>query len=438
MNKSKNIGFDNLDNNLQNKIENLVNYYNGAVSGASPSAWQTLIGDVNTSINNLKSNKIDVSELPHLFNKNNDKVTKQMLDAELSSIATSLEKNKYRGINDKITYSDLAKDTTDRIERTEDRLEYINNYLLTNGAGSGNNQGVNDKLFNDSIQAINKKIDDNKTDADNKISGNANDIADLQKKTNDLKDIADGLDDKYQKKDQPINYNDLPVKAQETLNRLSNSLPFSQDDKDLLNSLSSDNSVDLVIGNYVADDIDMLNIYIDNEFDIIYYIVTGASSQNQYTVKYENVGINGDGHGTVTNAAYVFKTEDSNTTFPLYSEYKCTMLSESESTKFRSSLIYSNDSQKLYFNDVLLSQRPMRLIDKDITITKNTSEILYTDKVLSSAINTNVYINVNDTNGNVLDGSHLVSLVRYEDKIELINEADEDITINIVIKDYMV
>ena len=54
MKKNKNIGFINLDSDLQDKISKLMSLYNGTVSGKDPTAWQTLINNVNATLKDLR------------------------------------------------------------------------------------------------------------------------------------------------------------------------------------------------------------------------------------------------------------------------------------------------------------------------------------------------------------------------------------------------
>ena len=320
MKENKNIGFVNLDPDLQDKINKLMRLYNGTVSGKDPTAWQTLINNVNVTLKDLKDNKVDVTELAHYLHKGNDKVTKQMLSDELSAIVTSLEKNKYRGIDDKITYSDLSKDTTDRIERTEDRLDYINNYLLNHPVGGGSSSGIDPILFNSTISNINQHIDDNKDISDAGISKNAADISKLAKRVSDNESIIGNLDNVYKKLNQPINFKDLPGNVQNTLTTLSGSLPFTRNDKDILMELqSSGNSMNMLIGNFV-DDSNVLGIYTNKDYDNIYFQVTGPTTGNTYIVKYSLLP--DDTHaGQVTNAADEIASDDSDINIPLFSKY---------------------------------------------------------------------------------------------------------------------
>lgn len=437
MKENKNIGFINLDSDLQDKISKLMSLYNGMVSGKDPTAWQTLIDNVNVTLRDLEDNKVDVTELAHYLHKGNDKVTKQMLSDELSEIITSLEKNKYRSIDDKITYSDLSKDTTDRIERTEDRLDYINDYLLNHSAGGGSGSGIDPTLFNSTISNINQRIDDNKDISDAGISKNATDISNLTERVSDNESIIENLDNVYQKLNQPINFKDLPGDAQDTLTTLSGSLPFTQDDKDILMELqSSGNSMNMLIGNFV-DDRNILGIYTNKDYDNIYFAIEGPTTGNVYIIKYLLLPDDTNA-GQVVNASKEIAGDDSTIDIPLFSKYVASILSSSEITAFNGSLIFSNETKKLYFNRKLIAQKQMRLFEQNITINKNSIVTISTADILDSAINTNIQINAQDPNGNVFEVSHIVTLTRYQDKIELKNETDENITIQVSIKDYMI
>lgn len=437
MKENKNIGFINLDSDLQDKISKLMSLYNGTVSGKDPTAWQTLINNVNVTLKDLEDNKVDVTELAHYLHKGNDKVTKQMLSDELSEIVTSLEKNKYRSIDDKITYSDLSKDTTDRIERTEDRLDYINDYLLNHSAGVGSGSGVDPTLFNSTISNINQRIDDNKDISDAGISKNATDISNLTERVSDNESIIENLDNIYQKLNQPINFKDLPGDAQNTLTTLSGSLPFTQDDKDILMELqSSGNSMNMLIGNFV-DDRNILGIYANKDYDNIYFAIEGPTTGNVYIIKYLLLPDDTNA-GQVVNTSKEIAGDDSTIDIPLFSKYVASILSSSEITAFNGSLIFSNETKKLYFNRKLIAQKQMRLFEQNITINKNSIVTISTANILDSAINTNIQINAQDPNGNVFEVSHIVTLTRYQDKIELKNETDENITIQVSIKDYMI
>ena len=437
MKKNKNIGFINLDSDLQDKINKLMRLYNGTVSGKDPTAWQTLINNVNVTLKDLRDNKVDVTELAHYLHKGNDKVTKQMLSNELSAIVTSLEKNKYRGINDKITYSDLSKDTTDRIERTEDRLDYINNYLLNHPVGGGNSSGINPTLFNSTISNINQRIDDNKDISDAGISKNATDISKLAKRVSDNESIIGNLGNVYKKLNQPINFKDLPGNVQNTLTTLSGSLPFTQDDKNILMELqSSGSSMNMLIGNFV-DDRKVLGIYTKKDYDNIYFSVTGPTTGNTYIVKYSLLP--NDTHaGQVTNAADEIAGDDSTINIPLFSKYVASVLTSSEITKFNSSLIFSNETKKLYFNKKLIAQKQIRLFEKNITIPKSSHVFIPTSDLLDSAINTNIQLIAQDSNNNTIDVSHVITIIRFKDKIQLKNELDKDITVKVSIRDYMI
>lgn len=438
MKDSKNIGFINLDTDLQNKIRKLMNLYNGSVSGKDPTAWQTLIDNINITLKDLKDNKADITELAHYLHKDNDKVTKQMLSDELSAIVTSLEKNKYRDIDDKITYSDLSKDTTDRIERTEDRLDYINDYLLNHSVSGGSSSSVDSTLFNSTISNINQHIDDNKDISDAGISKNATDISNLTKRVSDNESIIENLDNVYQKLNQPISFKDLPVNVRDTLTILSGSLPFTQDDKDVLTELklSGGNSASMLIGNFV-DDRNILGIYANKDYDNIYFAIEGPTTGNIYIIKYLLLPDDTNA-GQVVNASEEIAGDDSTIDIPLFSKYVASILSSSEITAFNGSLIFSNETKKLYFNRKLIAQKQMRLFEQNITINKNSIVTISTADILDSAINTNIQINAQDPNGNVFEVSHIVTLTRYQDKIELKNETDENITIQVSIKDYMI
>ena len=437
MKKNKNIGFINLDSDLQDKINKLMRLYNGTVSGKDPTAWQTLINNVNATLKDLRDNKVDVTELAHYLHKGNDKVTKQMLSDELSAIVTSLEKNKYRGIDDKITYSDLSKDTTDRIERTEDRLDYINDYLLKHPVGGGSSSGIDTTLFNSTISNINQRIDDNKDISDAGISKNAADISKLAKRVSDNESIIGNLGNIYQKLNQPINFKDLPGNVQNTLTTLSGSLPFTQDDKNILMELqSSGSSMNMLIGNFV-DDRNVLGIYTKKDYDNIYFSVTGPTTGNTYIVKYSLLP--NDTHaGQVTNAADEIAGDDSTINIPLFSKYVASVLTSSEITTFNSSLIFSNETKKLYFNKKLIAQKQIRLFEKNITIPKSSHVFIPTSDLLDSAINTNIQLIAQDSNNNTIEVSHVITIIRFKDKIQLKNELDKDITVKVSIRDYMI
>ena len=437
MKENKNIGFINLDSDLQDKINKLMRLYNGMVSGKDPTAWQTLIDNVNVTLRDLEDNKVDVTELAHYLHKGNDKVTKQMLSDELSAIVTSLEKNKYRGINDKITYSDLSKDTTDRIERTEDRLDYINDYLLNHPVGGGSSSGIDPTLFNSTISNINQHIDNNKDISDAGISKNATNISNLTKRVSDNESIIKNLGNVYQKLNQPINFKDLPGNVQNTLTTLSGSLPFTQDDKNILMELqSSGNSMNMLIGNFV-DDSNVLGIYTNKDYDNIYFTVTGPTTGNTYIVKYSLLP--NDIHaGQVTNAADEIAGDDSTINIPLFSKYVASVLTSSEITTFNSSLIFSNETKKLYFNKKLIAQKQIRLFEKNITIPKSSHVFIPTSDLLDSAINTNIQLIAQDSNNNTIEVSHVITIIRFKDKIQLKNELDKDITVKVSIRDYMI
>ena len=437
MKENKNIGFINLDSDLQDKINKLMRLYNGTVSGKDPTAWQALINNVNVTLKNLKDNKVDVTELAHYLHKGNDKVTKQMLSDELSAIVTSLEKNKYRGIDDKITYSDLSKDTTDRIERTENRLDYINDYLLNHPVGGGSGPGIDPTLFNSTISNINQRIDDNKDISDVGISKNATDIFNLTKRVSDNESIIKNLGNVYQKLNQPINFKDLPGNVQNTLTTLSGSLPFTQDDKNILMELqSSGSSMNMLIGNFV-DDRNILGIYTKKDYDNIYFSVTGPTTGNTYIVKYSLLP--DDTHaGQVTNAADEIAGDDSTINIPLFSKYVASVLTSSEITTFNSSLIFSNETKKLYFNKKLIAQKQIRLFEQNITIPKSSYVFIPTSDLLDSAINTNIQLIAQDSNSNIIEASHVITIIRFQDKIQLKNELDENITVKVSIKDYMI
>lgn len=437
MKDSKNIGFINLDTDLQDKISKLMNLYNGSVSGKDPTAWQTLTDNINATLKDLKDNKADITELAHYLHKGSDKVTKQMLSDELSAIVTSLEKNKYRGIDDKITYSDLAKDTTDRIERTEDRLDYINDYLLNHSVGGGSGSGIDSTLFNNIITGINKHIDDNKDIADAGISKNAADIIDLDKRVSDNESILGNLDNVYQKLNQPINFKDLPGDVQNTLTTLSSSLPFTQDDKNILTVLQQMSGSVNIINGIFADTRNILSAYTDKEYTNIFFAIEGDTTGKQYILKYTFDPDSADA-GTITNASLVFDSNDASTSMPLYPKYVTSALTTEESITFHSSFIYSNDTKKLHLGTKWIAQKQKILLDQNITIQKNSSVSVSTTDILESALSTNISIKATDTNNNMFDASHIVTIIRYTDKIEIINELNEDIVINITIKDYMI
>lgn len=437
MKENKNIGFINLDSDLQDKISKLMSLYNGTVSGKDPTAWQTLIDNINVTLRDLENNKVNVTELAHYLHKGNDKVTKQMLSDELSAIVTSLEKNKYRSIDDKITYSDLSKDTTDRIKRTEDRLDYINDYLLNHSTGGGSSSGINSTLFNSTISNINQRIDDNKDISDAGISKNATDISNLTERVSDNESIIENLDNVYQKLNQPINFKDLPGDVQNTLTTLSGSLPFTQDDKNILMELqSSGNSMNMLIGNFV-DDSNVLGIYTNKDYDNIYFTVTGPTTRNTYVVKYSLLPDDTNA-GQVTNAADEIASNDSDINIPLFSKYVASVLTSAEITTFNSSLIFSNETKKLYFAKKLIAQKQIRLFEQNITIPKSSYVFIPTSDLLDSAVNTNIQLIAQDSNSNTIEVSHIITIIRFQDKIQLKNELDEDITVKVSIRDYMI
>ena len=109
-----------------------------------------------------------------------------------------------------------------------------------------------------------------------------------------------------------------------------------------------------------------------------------------------------------------------------------------EATTFSSSFIYSNDTKKLYLGVRLIAQKQKILLNQDIRIQKNNLVSISTANILESALSANILVKTTDANNNIIDASHIVTIVRYADKIEIVNELDEDIAINIIIKDYMI
>ena len=142
--------------------------------------------------------------------------------------------------------------------------------------------------------------------------------------------------------------------------------------------------------------------------------------------------------GQVTNAADEIAGDDSTINIPLFSKYVASVLTSSEITTFNSSLIFSNETKKLYFNKKLIAQKQIRLFEQNITIPKSSYVFIPTSDLLDSAINTNIQLIAQDSNSNIIEASHVITIIRFQDKIQLKNELDEDITVKVSIKDYMI
>ena len=194
--------------------------------------------------------------------------------------------------------------------------------------------------------------------------------------------------------------------------------------------------MNMLIGNFV-DDRNILGIYTKKDYDNIYFSVTGPTTGNTYIVKYSLLP--DDTHaGQVTNAADEIAGDDSTINIPLFSKYVASVLTSSEITTFNSSLIFSNETKKLYFNKKLIAQKQIRLFEQNITIPKSSYVFIPTSDFLDSAINTNIQLIAQDSNSNIIEASHVITIIRFQDKIQLKNELDENITVKVSIKDYMI
>lgn len=439
MANGKNIGLINLDEDLQDKINKLVNYYNGAVSGKDDTTWEKLLDSLNNTIKELDENKVDTTELTKYLHKENDKVTAEMLSDELAAIINVFQKNMYRGKDDKITYADLSEDTTEKIEKIEDRLDYINNYLLNHGSGS--DSGVDSTFLTETIENINSRIDANKTEADESIKKNATDIEALDERVATNEENISDMDGKYRKKTEQITINDMESSIQETLNTLSGSIAFTQADKDKLDGLKNSSGISSGGGSigYIKADFPenetMLNLYVKKNYELIYYIVTGVGSEQNYVVQYTYVGIDGENAGKVLKTSEVMDESDSNTEILKFDAYAGTLLTNEERSTFFSSIIYSQNTKKVYLSGLFLAQKPIELLNQDIELEAGAVQEIATSELIASALNANIYITAKDEDGGVYDISHLITLTRYQDKIKLSNETENAITANVLIKD---
>ena len=92
----------------------------------------------------------------------------------------------------------------------------------------------------------------------------------------------------------------------------------------------------------------------------------------------------------------------------------------------------------MYFNKKLIAQKQIRLFEKNITIPKSSHVFIPTSDLLDSAINTNIQLIAQDSNNNTIEVSHVITIIRFKDKIQLKNELDKDITVKVFIRDYMI
>lgn len=398
------------DPDLRMKLEGLIRIYNGETAGEiSNTALQELIDSVNKDLDNLKTNKIDKSQIIQYFNKETDKIDKNQLNNELADIINKIDIDSFRLKNDKITYSELAQDTTDKIEGIETRLKNLNDYILTNGA-----EGSIDTESQKLITELTTTVQANKEEEDTKITANANDITELKTSVSDVIDTITNLDSTYKKVGTQVDMSELPNDVQTVATNLKDSIAYSQDDKDLLKKLqelSNTTSIPFVYGYWGFDEAS-LDFYVEKLYEPIYYEIE-CTSGNSYLVKYTLVPDGSTADKALNNRSSIEdatdRTEVTNAA-PGYDTYNTTVLSSAEYTEIYASFIYGRKNKGLILHNQLVAQRAADIISEEITIEANSYKDYDMYEYVETLYPLDIKVWVKDENNRFVNATHLVSI----------------------------
>ena len=418
MTTPKKIGLVDCEPDLRMKLESLIRIYNGEIVGeVSDTALHDLIIDINKELDNLKANKLDATIIAQYFNKASDKLSKEMLDSELAEIANRVKSGGYRLQSDKITYSELAKDITDKVEGIETRLSNLNKYILQNGASSGGDADSGSiAILQGIINELSAAIQANKEEEDAKIAQNTEDIIKLQTNMSDVINTIGGLDELYKKVDSQVSMNELPNDVQTVTNNLINSISYSQDDKDLLyklQELSGHNTIPYIYG-YWAFDEASLDSYAEKLYGPIYYEIY-CTSGTSYLINYSPITDGTENSGTLDNATSITDTTDRQEVLnkaPEYKTYNATVLPSTVQTDVSASLIYGKDNKALVLRGQLVAQRATDIINEEITLESDCAKYYDMSQYVESILPLDIKIYTKDSDGQWTDATHYVSLSR--------------------------
>lgn len=426
---AKKIGLLDCDDDLKLKLESLMRLYNGEVAGViSNTALQDLTKSINQDIDNLKTGKADKVILANYFQKSNDKLSKDMLDADLTEVIEKIRDDRYRLLSDKISYSDLNQDTIDKIEGIENRLINLNKLIITSGTGS--TSGNND-IIQGALADINATIVANKESSDTGIANNKDSINSLSERVEANEDTLRNLDNLYERKGKQIELKNLPGDVQDVTKKFKDAAVFTQDEKNLIMQMSTatDDGISLKYG-YVASDEATLEIYCDNLYTPIYYSMS-AESGNYYTIRYDKVetaveGIIGTGNIDFKDSTIV------NSIPSVSSNYSITVLSKDEKLTYDTSLIYGDKNKTLIYKNTIIAQRKKVFINEETTLDRDASKEYDTSRQVDSLFSADVNVYVKNDNEEYTDASPFVTIAKSDNKFNITNESGEQLTLKIV------
>lgn len=426
---AKKIGLLDCDDDLKLKLESLMRLYNGEVAGViSNTALQDLTKSINQDIDNLKTGKADKVILANYFQKSNDKLSKDMLDADLTEVIEKIRDDRYRLLSDKISYSDLNQDTIDKIEGIENRLINLNKLIITSGTGS--TSGNND-IIQGALADINATIVANKESSDTGIANNKDSINSLSERVEANEDTLRNLDNLYERKGKQIELKNLPGDVQDVTKKFKDAAVFTQDEKNLIMQMSTatDDGISLKYG-YVASDEATLEIYCDNLYTPIYYSMS-AESGNYYTIRYDKVetaveGIIGTGNIDFKDSTIV------NSIPSVSSNYSITVLSKDEKLTYDTSLIYGDKNKTLIYKNTIIAQQKKVFINEETTLDRDASKEYDTSRQVDSLFSADVNVYVKNDNEEYTDASPFVTIAKSDNKFNITNESGEQLTLKIV------
>lgn len=428
---AKKIGLLDCDDDLKLKLESLMRLYNGEVAGViSNTALQDLTKSINQDIDNLKTGKADKVILANYFQKSNDKLSKDMLDADLAEVIEKIRDDRYRLLSDKISYSDLNQDTIDKIEGIENRLINLNKLILTSGTGNTSGSGNND-IIQGALADINATIVANKESSDTGIANNKDSINSLSERVEANEDTLRNLDNLYERKGKQIELKNLPEDVQDVTKKFKDAAVFTQDEKNLIMQMSTatDDGMSLEYG-YVASDKTTLEIYCDNLYTPIYYSMS-AESGNDYTIRYDKVetaveGVIGTGNIDFKDSTIV------NSIPSVPNSYSITVLSKDEKLTYDTSLIYGDKNKTLIYKNTVIAQRKRVFINEETTLDRDASKEYDTSRQVDSLFLADVDVYIKNNNEEYTDASPFVTIAKSDNKFNIINESDEQLTLKIV------